>query len=216
MSEKSDYVFSDEEGKYLVKLARRSLTEYLKNNKKIKIPEDAPQKLKMNAGIFVTLHIYSQKDPKLDLRGCIGRPYPEQTLLQAAIDSSIDSGINDWRFAQVSLNELDNILVEVTALTPPEKIEGNTPEDRLNAIEIGKDGLMIELKSAPKGRGGLFLPQVPVEWKWNKQQYLIELCGKAGLPGNFWKKTDRTNLYKFQGEIFTETTPNGEIKRVLL
>ena len=81
----------------------------------------------------------------------------------------------------------------------------------MNAIVIGRDGIIIQDK---KGFGGaLFLPQVPVEWKWTKEQYLSRLCEKAGLPNHVWKDVHITKLMKFQGEIFSETSPNGDVVR---
>ncbi|MHA1339528.1 MAG: TIGR00296 family protein [Promethearchaeota archaeon] len=215
MNEKKGFIYSDAEGEFLVKLARKSLTFYLKNGKYIEVPHDTPENLKKNAGVFVTLRIYG-KSPQTSLRGCIGRPYPQLPLVQATIEAAVDSGINDWRFNRVILEELDNIIFEVTALTPPVKIEASTPEERLNAIEIGRDGLIIRRKGAPPGHGGLFLPQVPVEWHWDKKEYLEELCGKAGLPSYMWKDVNKTELFKFQGEIFAEKKPNGEIERIIL
>jgi uncharacterized protein (TIGR00296 family) len=217
MSEKNenDYAYSDAEGIYLVKLARRSLTEYLKSNKKIAIPNDAPEILKKNSGIFVTLQTFSKKGD-LDLRGCIGRPFPEDPLVVATIDSAIDAGTEDYRFGRVQLKELDNIIFEITALTPPEKIEAKDVQGRLDAIKIGRDGLLIRRKGSLPGHGGLFLPQVPIEWHWNKEEYLTELCGKARISPDMWKKVDQTELLKFRGEIFQEETPNGNIKRVIL
>ncbi|MCP4762255.1 MAG: TIGR00296 family protein, partial [archaeon] len=211
----NDFAFTNEDGKYLVKLARETLTTFLAKNKKIEIPLDVPKKLMENSGVFVTLHVFSKKK-KMDLRGCIGRPYPGQSLLRATIDSAIDSGINDWRFPKLKYQNLNEIIFEVTALTPPVKIEAESPQERLEKIEIGRDGLIIEMKGAPKGQGGLFLPQVPVEWKMNKETYLKELCGKAGISSDMWKEIEKTNLYKFQGEIFSETFPNGDIIRKIL
>lgn len=213
MSDKSNFAYTNEEGEYLVKTARKSLTEYLKTGKKISIPDDVPENLKKNSGIFVTLNIYEVNKEKLDLRGCIGRPYPNQSLIEADIVSAIDAGVNDWRFGKVREKDLDKIVFEVTALTPPVEIKAETPEERLKAIKIGRDGLIISLKGAPKGRGGLFLPQVPVEWNMTKEQYLTELCGKAGISGDMWRKVDQTDLHKFEGEIFSEIKPNGEIVR---
>ncbi|MHA1729079.1 MAG: TIGR00296 family protein [Promethearchaeota archaeon] len=216
MSENQKFAYSDEEGKYLVRLARESLSNYLKVNRKIPVPNDVPDILKMDSGVFVTLNIYSEGKEKLDLRGCIGRPYPEQSLVKATIDSAIDSGLHDWRFSKVMLEDINHIVFEVTALTPPVLIEADTPQGRLDVIEIGRDGLILERKNAPQGHGGLFLPQVPVEWHWNKEQYLTELCGKAGLQPNIWKSLNDTNLYKFRGEIFHELKPNGDIERKML
>jgi uncharacterized protein (TIGR00296 family) len=214
MIEKNNFAYTDAEGIFLVQLARKTLTTFIESKKKIDAPKDAPAKLKEKSGVFVTLHVYSKGKKRMDLRGCIGRPYPEQSLLQATIDSAIDAGIHDSRFPLVKSSELDNIIFEITALTPPELIKATTPQGRLDAVEIGRDGLIIEMKHSASG--GLFLPQVPIEWHWDVKTYLEELCGKARMAEDKWKKIDETNLYKFQGEIFSETKPKGEIVRKTL
>ncbi|MHA1819052.1 MAG: TIGR00296 family protein [Promethearchaeota archaeon] len=210
------FIYSEEEGKFLVKLAREALTEYIKSGKRISVPKETPQKLLKKSGVFVTIKTFKENTENLPLRGCIGRPYPTYPLAEATIISAIDSGINDWRFRRVSAKELEDIVFEVTALTPPVEIHAKTLQERLDAIEIGRDGLICELKGAPKGQGGLFLPQVPVEWHWDKETYLKELCGKAGLPSSLWNDLEKIRLYKFQGEIFAEKKPKGEITRILL
>ena len=211
-----NFAYSNSQGELLVKLARKSLTTYLQEGVNIPIPKDIPEILQKKSGIFVTLNVYEKGKEKLRLRGCIGRPYPSLPLVKATIDSAIDSGIHDPRFSHVKLSDLDKIVFEITALTPPVKIEANTPQGRIDAVEIGIHGLIIERTKALPGHGGLFLPQVPVEWHWNKEEYLTQLCGKAGIQGNMWKKIELTNLYKFRGEIFHEIKPNGKIERKIL
>lgn len=212
MSEK--YAYTDEEGIFLVRLARKSMETFIKNKQKIQIPVDTPFKLRSNSGVFVTLNIYRPNVERFDLRGCIGRPYPQQPLVEAVIDAAIDSSTRDPRFPSVSSTELDDLIVEITALTPPVEVKAHSKEERLDAIVIGRDGIIIQDK---KGFGGaLFLPQVPVEWNWTKEQYLSRLCEKAGLPNHVWKDVHITKLLKFQGEIFSETSPNGDVVRKIM
>lgn len=211
-----DFAYTDEEGKYLVQMARKSLTFFLENKKKLPIPQDCPPKLKEKSGIFVTINGYRPNHTERDLRGCIGRPFPEDPLIKAAIDSAVDAGVGDPRFHHVRKEDLEKIIFEITALTPPVPIKANSIEELYAAIEIGRDGLIIE-GSRKYGRGaGLFLPQVPIEQKWNKEEYLIELCGKAGIDGDAWRDLKETTISKFQGEIFEEESPKGAIKRIVL
>jgi uncharacterized protein (TIGR00296 family) len=98
--------------------------------------------------------------------------------------------------------------VEITVLTPPEPIGAETPEERLNEIEIGKHGLIIE--RGP--HGGLLLPQVPVEQGWGKEEFLEGLCMKAGLPRDSWRDM-KTMLSSFQGVIFSEKEPGGTVEK---
>ena len=139
-----EYAYSDEEGEFLVKIARQSLTTFLDTRKIISIPLDCPPKLKEKSGVFVTLNIFDKNLKHSQLRGCIGRPYPETALVQATIESAIDAGIHDSRFDRVTKGELNYIQFEITALTPPELIEAESIEELFNAIEIGRDGLIIE------------------------------------------------------------------------
>jgi uncharacterized protein (TIGR00296 family) len=206
-----NYAYTDEEGIFLVQLARKSMEMYVQKKQKIQVPIETPFKLRSNSGVFVTLNIYRPNAERFDLRGCIGRPYPQQPLVEAVIDAAIDSATRDPRFPSVNSVELNELIVEVTALTPPIEVKAKSLEERLEAIVIGRDGIIIQDR---KGfRGALFLPQVPVEWKWTKEEYFSRLCEKAGLPNHVWKDVHITKLMKFQGEIFSETYPNGDIVR---
>ncbi len=199
-------VYSDEEGKFLVKLARKAVDEYVTQKKKPETPENTSEQLKLKSGVFVTLN--SITGNQVSLRGCIGRPYPTQSLVEATIDSSVDSAVNDPRFPKVTSTELDNIIIDLSVLTPPKKIEYTNPEDLLNLVKVGRDGL-IAVRGMWKG---LLLPQVPVDWNWNTQEFLEHTCNKAGLPEDAWKDPE-TEFMSFQAEIFGEETPRGNVVR---
>ncbi|MDR0778918.1 MAG: TIGR00296 family protein [Methanomassiliicoccaceae archaeon] len=156
------------------------------------------------SGVFVTLNTY----PSLELRGCIGYPGPAYPL-KRALELSARSACHDPRFPDLDESELDHVVVEVTILTPPEPMAVKRREDLIDMIKIGKHGLMIEYR----GRTGVFLPQVPVEWDWNVLEYLENLCRKAGIPKDAWKEQN-CNIYSFEGRIFKETSPNGDIAEV--
>jgi len=201
------FQLTQQEGELLVKLARTAVEELLKTGKRVSIPENTPEKLLQPSGVFVTINTI--KGGQKQLRGCIGYPYPTTPLAQAVIESAINSATQDPRFPQLSQRELDHVIFEISALTPPEHIEVNKPTDYPNHIVIGEDGLIVE-------RGmfkGLLLPQVPVEWEWNCEEFLCQCCGKAGLPPDSWL-IKGTKVYKFQAIIFEEETPKGRIKRI--
>ncbi len=198
----SEYDLND--GIYLVKIARNAIFEFLKSKRKLEIPKSVPSKFFEKRGVFVTLN--SIKNGNIELRGCIGRPYPDFPLIKATIDSAIDAAVNDPRFESVSLSELDHIIVEISILTKPELIKVNNPLEYLSEINIGEDGLIIShgwLK-------GLLLPQVPVEWNWDVQEFLDHLCMKAGMYYNCWKDKN-VEIYKFNAIIYGEIEPNGKI-----
>jgi uncharacterized protein len=198
-----------EEGKFLIKLARNSVKQYLETRKTIKPPQSTPKKLWEHCGVFVTLNIIEEGEKQL--RGCIGYPYPTNPLVEAFIDSAINAATQDPRFHPLSLSELSKVVFEVSVLTPPELIEVERPEEYLAKIKVGKDGLIVE-----KGYfKGLLLPQVPVEWGWCEEEFLCQCCAKAGLPLDSWL-TKGSRIYKFQAIIFEEETPEGNIKPVLL
>ena len=195
-----------EEGVFLVKLARKAVEEYLKNGSIMKVPKDTPPKLMERCGVFVTLN--SLKHGRKELRGCIGFPYPTIPLAQAVIESAINSATQDPRFYSVSLGELDHIVFEVSVLTPPQLIEVEKPTDYPSKVKVGQDGLIVE-------RGyykGLLLPQVPIEWGWDEEEFLSQCCLKAGLSPDAWLLKG-TKIYKFQAIIFEEKSPKGEIEQ---
>lgn len=199
-------VYSDEHGKFLVRLARKTVDDYVTNKKKPETPEDTSEQLRLKSGVFVTLN--SITGNQVSLRGCIGRPYPTQPLVEATIDSSVDSAVNDPRFPPVNSKELDTIIIDLSVLTPPKKIEYSNPEDLLNLVKVGRDGL-IAMRGMQRG---LLLPQVPVDWNWNTLEFIKHTCNKAGLPEDAWKDP-KTEFMSFQAEIFGEETPRGNIVR---
>lgn len=190
-------MFSIEEGEELVRMARKNIENYLSSGNKIELKE-VKEEYKKKMGVFVTL----KKNEKL--RGCIGYPRPVLPLIEALLDVSISAAVRDPRFPPVSLKEMEKITVEITILTPPELIKSD-PKDYPKNIEIGRDGLIVE-----KGVfSGLLLPQVPVEWNWDKEEFLANICMKSGLPIDSWLDAD-TKIYTFQGQIFCEES--GEVK----
>jgi len=199
-----------DEGKILVKLARTAVEEYLKTRKPISVPEGLPEKLLQPCGVFVTINTVESNGEK-ELRGCIGYPYPTTPLAQAVIDSAISSATQDPRFYPLSLDELDKVVFEVSVLTPPQLVEVEKPSEYHSKIKVGEDGLIVE-------RGfykGLLLPQVPVEWNWDEEEFLCQCCIKAGLPPDSWL-IKGTKVYKFQAIIFEEEKPKGEVRRKTL
>ncbi len=200
------HAYSDDDGVFLVNLARKTVDEIVSTREKLKTPKDTPQHLHTKSGVFVTLN--SVSGGRVNLRGCIGRPYPTLPLVKATIDSAVDSAINDPRFPAVTPRELDSIIVDLSVLTPPRKIEYSKPEELLDLVKVGRDGL-IAIRGAYRG---LLLPQVPVDWKWNTREFLEHTCNKAGLPPNLWKDPE-TEFMSFQAEIFGEESPRGKILR---
>jgi uncharacterized protein (TIGR00296 family) len=199
------FQLSIEEGKFLVNLARQTVTEYLQNRRISLVPEGVSSKLMELCGVFVTLNRI-HKGAKM-LRGCIGLPYPTTPLVHAVIDAAVSAATQDPRFPPVALEELDHIVFEVSVLTPPERVKAEKPTDYPSKIEVGRDGLIIE-NSYHKG---LLLPQVPVELDWNEEEFLCQASMKAGLPPDSWLLKN-TKIYSFSCVITHEISPKGEVE----
>ena len=189
-----------EEGRTAVRLARKAIETYLAERKVIQ--DRLSGVFEQKRGVFTTLTKHGE------LRGCIGFPYPIKRLDEAIIESAIAAATEDPRFPPVTLEEMDEIIVEVTVLTPPEKINAK-PIELPKHVEIGKHGLMVK-------RGfysGLLLPQVAVEYGFDAEEFLSQTCMKAGLPPDCWLM-EGTEVYRFEGQIFKEIEPRGEVVEV--
>jgi len=197
-----DTQLSDSDGVILVKTARKAVTEFLSNGNRMKLESDLEEKFSFNSGVFVTLN-----NPD-GLRGCIGFPIPEKKLSHAIIEGAIAAATEDPRFPSVKTNELNDIVFEVTVLTPPVEIDVSDPMEYLGKIKVGRDGLIIRHSFS----SGLLLPQVPVEYGWDVEEFLQHTCEKAGLARDTWKN-ESVKIEKFEGIIFKEETPNGAIVR---
>ena len=203
--------FSIEDGKMLIKFARDNVENYLKTSKKIGIQDEIKQKFSDKYGAFVTLNKFNVSDNPL--RGCIGYIEPTYSLYDVIHRVSISSAVEDPRFPSVTLDELDNIVIELSILTPPKLLEVNDPKDYSQKIAIGRDGLIVE-----KGmRRGLLLPQVPVDHgrNWDVKTFLSHTCQKAWLSKDAWKDLD-TKIFSFQAILFEEKSPGGEVIRKYL
>lgn len=206
-----DNEFTLEDGKLLIKFARENIEFYLRNNRRIPIPDIIKEKFEDHYGAFVTLNRYNVSGNPL--RGCIGYIEPTYPLYDVIHRVSVSSAIEDPRFPSVSIEEMNNIVIELSILTPPKLIEISDPKEYLDKIVIGRDGLIAE-----KGmRRGLLLPQVPIDHgrNWDVETFLSQTCTKAWLDSNAWKEKN-TKIYSFQAILFEEQEPRGEIIRKYL
>ena len=207
----SDDEFSVEEGTMLINFARDNIEFFLKNDRKIPIPTLIKEKFTNKYGAFVTLNKYNEQGNPL--RGCIGYIEPKYSLYEVIHRVSINSAIEDPRFPSVTYEEMDNLIIELSILTPPKLLEINVPDEYLNKIIIGRDGLIVE-----KGmRRGLLLPQVPIDHdrNWDVETFLSQTCIKAWLDSQAWKDLS-TKVYSFQAILFEEKEPRGEVIRKYL
>ncbi len=194
-------MYSDEDGELAVRIARDTVERFVKGMEEAE--HEAPESFKRPAGTFVTLDTY----PAGRLRGCIGYSRPIYSLIESLIRSA-QGACEDPRFPPLRESELPGITVEVSILTPPVKVRVERPSEYIEKIEVGRHGLMASMGPYL----GLLLPQVPVEWGWDSKKFLEQTCIKAGLRPDTWKKRG-FELYMFEGEVFTETEPYGNVRR---
>ncbi len=130
-----------------VELARRSLTSYIADGRKLKLPEDLPDELiNRRAGAFVSLHKNGE------LRGCIGTIGPTTSCVaQEIINNAVSASTRDPRFPAVTSDELPELEINVDVLTEPENI------DSLDKLDVRRYGVIV---STPDGRRGLLLPDL--------------------------------------------------------
>ena len=197
-------MLSDEQGEKLVRLARKAVLIHLAGG----VLEQS-EVLDAKGGVFVSLHSLD-REGKESLRGCIGFPVSNEPLHHSVTEAAIAAATEDPRFAPVEPSEVNRLVFEVSVLTPPRLIPGPSA-GRRSKISIGRDGLILHWKHGY----GLLLPQVPVEQGWSIDEYLYNICYKAGAPPDEWKKPD-ASLYTFEAIVFKEVEPSGRVVRIAL
>lgn len=180
-------MLSKEQKGKLLKLARTTMEKYI-NQGIIPKFEDKDPVFMEHFGAFVTIH------KKGSLRGCIGIIEGRQPLFETIIEMAIEASRNDPRFDPVMPDEIKDIDVEISVLTPKRRVNS------IDEIELGKHGVIVKRGFA----GGVYLPQVATETGWTKEQFMASLCsGKAGLSADAYKDP-KTEIYVFEAEVFGE------------
>jgi AmmeMemoRadiSam system protein A len=188
-TETSLFNFTAQDKKDLLAIARRTINTYIRENKYPKFnTESFSPNIKQHFGAFVTLHEKGQ------LRGCIGRFTADIPLYEVVRDMAIASSTEDTRFEPLAKDEIDDIEIEISVLSPMKKIVS------VDEIILGKHGIYIKKGSM----GGTFLPQVATETKWTKEEFLGHCArDKAGIGWTGWKDRD-TEIFTYEAEIFSE------------
>lgn len=174
--------------KKLLEIARKSIWVYLTAGEELQLKE-GDVVLNSELGAFVTLHKGGQ------LRGCIGNIVGSGPLYITVRDMAVEAAVRDPRFSPVDVEELPELDIEISVLSPLEKVAS------ADEIELGRDGVMVR-----RGfNSGVFLPQVATETGWSKEEFLDNLCAhKAGLEPGAWRDK-ATQLYRFGAEVFSES-----------
>ena len=180
---------SDPERDALFDLVRATLRARLEGTPSPELPTGGPA-LEQRAGAFVTLRKAGQ------LRGCIGFIRTDRPLAESVRTLAISAAFEDTRFSPVSAEELPQLEVELSILTPPEVVP---PEELPDAVLVGRDGLIVRLH----GRSGLLLPQVASERDWDALTFLEQTSRKAGLPADAWRSPD-AKIEAFRCEVYEE------------
>lgn len=180
-------MLTKEEKIYSLKLARKTLENHFLGKFETKKPPKTLKNLWEKRGVFVTLLKQGH------LRGCIGVLEPIYPLYEAIQKMALSAAFEDPRFSPLEVNELPLLEIEISVLSPLKK--GSVKE-----VKVGKHGIYLK-----KGiYRGVLLPQVPVEYNWDKKTFLEHVCMKAGLPPDCYKEAD-TELYLFTAEVFKES-----------
>lgn len=170
----------------LLAIARKAIESCVLTGKPTIDPtEDSA--LNTRFGCFVSIKQNGQ------LRGCIGKFQPQWPLYQEVAQMACAAATQDPRFYPMGEEDLDNFLIEISVLSPLEKI------DDPNAIQVGLHGIYLEKGSSR----GVLLPQVAVEHRWDRTMFLRQTCTKAGLPTDAWQSED-TAIFIFTAQVFTE------------
>jgi AmmeMemoRadiSam system protein A len=184
-------MLSLEEKRELLQIARQTLESYLRDQIFLSVTPNGAG-LKENAGAFVTLEKQGM------LRGCIGHMAADRPLYLAVQEMAIQAATGDPRFSSVTRNELPEIEIEISVLSPFRRISDSSE------IRIGEHGLVVSQGM----HRGVLLPQVPVREGWDREKFLGYTCRKAGLPFESWK-TGNLQIEIFSAEVFGEREING-------
>lgn len=184
-NEKTVSSFTAEQKKTLLSFARETIRQALEAGI-APLARGFGAELENRRGAFVTL----KKDGRL--RGCIGDMSGNTPLCQVVGAMALKAAFADRRFSPVKMEELGGIEIEISVLTPFKEVEG------VEDIKVGRDGVLIK----KEGRSAVFLPQVAPEQGWTRNEMLDNLCVKAGLPAEGWKKG--TRFFTFRADVFGE------------
>lgn len=186
-SQMNEFSLNSDDKKYLLKLARETISEYVRNGRQPEVDQSKlSATLKTHCGAFVTLNKNN------NLRGCIGRFDATQPLWKVVQSMAVAAATQDYRFSKVHSNEISQLKIEISVLTPLKRIQS------ANEFIMGKHGIYIKKGNA----SGTFLPQVANQTKWSKEEFLGHCSeDKAGIGWDGWKTAE---LYTYEAFVFSE------------
>ena len=188
--------FSLEQRRALLRIAHQAILSALERRPFPEAPP-LPSGLAEPRGVFTTLYLREEvhrehhRELHRQLRGCVGYALPIAPLYRAVAETARAAAFDDSRFLPVTLEEASQLEVSLSVLS---RLVLILPE----AVEVGRHGLLI----SDGARRGLLLPQVPLEYGWDRETFLEQTCRKAGLPLDAWRKT--ATLEAFTAEVFSD------------
>ena len=183
---------TEEHGRRLLRLVRETIGNQLGVIAGIDLDDLRDPLLQQPCGTFVTLKYQGS------LRGCIGNLEPSEPIAESVRKNGLNAAFHDHRFSPLTPAEFDTVVLEISILSQPKKLDYTDPEELLKRLRPGIDGVILQVG----GNRATFLPQV-----WSQlpepEQFLTHLSQKAGLSGQAWR-TRRPDIFCYQVQSFTE------------
>lgn len=185
-------LISKEGEQELLKLSRYVLKQFIGNNK-TSFKADSLKDFELSGPLLEKFGVFVTLKRNEELRGCIGHVYPHLPLFEGVIENTINASSKDPRFSPVREVELDELHIEISVMSPLTEIGS------IDDIVVGRDGLLLKQAFY----SGLLLPQVPIEWNWDRNEFLKHLSLKSGLHPEAYKDP-RSKIFRFSAQVFAE------------
>lgn len=191
----TQFALTEEDKIELLRIARKTISEYLNNGKTVVLDES-----KLSSNLMIPTGAFVSLKESGTLRGCVGNFNCEQPLYKIVQSMAIAAATDDYRFPKVQSAEVSGLEIEISVLTPLKKIHS------IDEIVLGKHGIYIK-----KGeRSGTFLPQVATGTGWSLQEFLGHCAeDKAFIGWNGWKDAD---IYTYEAIVFEEKEYKGKLE----
>ena len=182
-----------EQGELLLRLARQHLVKQLEDDQTAVAGTGVQDPaLQQQCGTFVTLTKHGK------LRGCIGNLEPAGSMVESIIRNASNAAFHDHRFKPLQRAELADVVIDISILSPPQRLEYRDADELIRLLRPAVDGVILQVGR----RRATFLPHV-----WHQlpepQQFLARLCEKAGLPAEAWR-TEQPEIFCYQVRSFQE------------
>jgi len=186
-----DLAMNEEAVDVLLNVAHDAIASELANEE-YRLPDTAPSYLYDKGACFVTLRLRG------DLRGCMGTLEAKEPLLENVGRNAVNAAFHDPRFPSLTDTEFRDVDLQISCLTPRRSIAS------IDDFELGRHGIVLE----KDGKSAVFLPQVAIEQRWDRETTMLHLERKAGLRAGSWRQDSR--LYVFETVCYGSREPRAE------